>query len=146
VLAEIVPPWRTHDARALSTAIHEAVTSLWGDAATALMQPSVVHAEQDKVIVRCRRGTERDLILALSTVISVTDCPVALRSRAVSGTILALKERGISLRKEVREEEVQKENQSFTAYCYQGHKVDLLERGIKGQNIVFFTDDDIEEL
>ena len=146
VLGRIVPPWRNPDARTLSTAVHEAATSLWGDAATSRMQPSVVVAERDLFIVRCRRGTEKDLLTALSTVIIVNDEPVALRTLATSGTMLGLRHKSTRYYQEVREEERIWKNQPTRMYRYQGQKVDLLERGIKGQNVVFLTEEDIEEL
>jgi ribonuclease P/MRP protein subunit POP5 len=146
VLAMIVPPWRTADARTLGSAVHEAATALWGDARTALMQPAVVTAEGEMMIVRCRRGTERDLVTCLSTVTAAGDLPLCLRPLAVSGTILALKERAALLRHTTQEEELALPDRTVTAYRYQGHKVDLLERGNKGQHVVFFTEEDIEEL
>jgi ribonuclease P/MRP protein subunit POP5 len=146
VLARITPPWRSVDARTLGTAVHDAVTSLWGDALTAKMQPSVMSADREMVIVRCRRGTERDLITTLSTITEVGESPLSLRPLATSGTILALKERSARLHREVHADEMTVQDQIYTAYRYQGQKVDLLEKGIKGQNVVFFTTEDIEEL
>ncbi|MDD1678055.1 MAG: Rpp14/Pop5 family protein [Methanomicrobiales archaeon] len=146
VLARIIPPWRIVEARVLGSAVHDAATSLWGDAHTALMQPAVMVTEKDLAILRCRRGTERDLITALATITAVGDLPLILRPLAVSGTILALKERGARLHREIQEEELAVKGRVCTVYRYQGHKVDLLERGIKGQNVVFFTTEDIEEL
>jgi ribonuclease P/MRP protein subunit POP5 len=146
VLARIVPPWRAADPRVLAAAVHDATGALWGDAKTALMQPAVVGAEEDRIILRCRRGTERDLITALATVTAVGDLPLSLRPLAVSGTILALKERGALLSREIREEDLTIKDCRYRVFRYQGHKVDLLEKGNKGQNVVFFTEEDIEEL
>jgi ribonuclease P/MRP protein subunit POP5 len=146
VLARIVPLWRNPDLRALAGAIYDAAGALWGDARMALMQPAVVSVEEDRVILRCRRGTECDLITALATVTAVGNLPLSLRSLAVSGTICALKRRGTYLAHEIREEDLTVKDRRYQAYRYQGHKVDLLERGIKVQNVVFFTEEDIEEL
>jgi ribonuclease P/MRP protein subunit POP5 len=146
VLARVTPPWRTADPRALAAAVHEAAGSLWGDAHTARIQPTVVYLEGDRVIVRCRRGTEQDLVTSLSTITTVGDLPVSVRPLAVSGTILALKRRSARLPREFREEDLTIKDREYRVYRYQGHKVDLLERGIKGQNVVFFTEQDIEEL
>jgi ribonuclease P/MRP protein subunit POP5 len=112
----------------------------------ALMLPAVVYAEGDQVILRCRRGTERDLVTALATITAAENLPLSLRPLAVSGTILALKERGARLRHEFREGDLMIKDREYRVYRYQGHKIDLLERGIKGQNVVFFTEEDIEEL
>ncbi len=146
VLARIIPPWRAAEGRALAAAVQDATTALWGDARTSLMQPAVIQVERDQVILRCRRGTERDLVTALATITAAGDVPLALRPVAISGTILTLKERGARLHIETREEERTLPGRICRAFCYQGHKVDLLERGIKGQNVVFFTEEDIEEL
>ncbi|MDD1673124.1 MAG: Rpp14/Pop5 family protein [Methanomicrobiales archaeon] len=146
VLTEIVPPWISPDVRSLSTTVHEAITSLWGDASTALMQPAVVYAEPGIAILRCRRGTERNLITALSTVVMENEQPIALHPQATSGTILSLKKRCEYLRQKIRVENIVWRGKNCTAYRFRGHKVDLLERGIKGQNVIFFTDDDCEEM
>ena len=146
VLAEIVPPWRSPDVRSLSTTVYEAATSLWGDASTALMLPTVVYVEPGIAIVRCRRGTERNLITALSTVVMDNEQPIALRPRATSGTILSLKKRCEYLRLKIRVEDKVWRGVNCTTYWYRGQKVDLLERGIKGQNVIFFTEDDYEEM
>jgi ribonuclease P/MRP protein subunit POP5 len=146
VLARIIPPWRTVEAHTLASAVHESAGALWGDVKTAQMQPAVVNMDGDRVILRCRRGTERDLVTALATITAAGNVPLSLRPLAVSGTILALKERGAILRREIREEDLVVKDREFRVYRYQGHKIDLLERGNKGQNVVFFTEEDIEEL
>lgn len=146
ILARIVPSWRSTEPRALASTVYEAASTLWGDAKTAMIQPAVASAERDLVILRCRRGTEQDLITALATVTAVGDRPLSLRPLAISGTILALKRRGVHLSREIQEEELTVKDHQYRVYRYQGHKVDLLEKGIKGQNVVFFTEEDIEEL
>jgi RNase P/RNase MRP subunit POP5 len=130
----------------LAAAVHEAAGTLWGDARTALMQPAVVFAEGDRVILRCRRGTEKDLITALATITTAGDIPLSLRPVATGGTIFALKSRGAGRPHAIREEDRSLKGGEYHVYRYQGHKIDLLERGIKGQNVVFFTEKDIEEL
>ncbi len=146
ILAQIHPPWSVLEGRALASAVSEAATELWGDAKTAWMQPSVVYQEEDRVILRCRRGTEGDLVTALVTIAAIGDRALCLRPVAVSGTMRALKERGAYLHLELQEENRTLQGSEFRAYRYQGHKLDLIEKGIKGQNVVFFTEDDIEEL
>ncbi len=146
LLVQILPPWRTVEARTLGSAVHEAAGALWGDAKTALIQPTVIQVDDGLLILRCRRGMEQDLITALATVYAAGDMPLTLRPLAVSGTLLALKRRGASLRQAVQEEDYIIKEHAYRAYRYQGHKIDLIERGNKGQNVVFFTEDDIEEL
>ena len=93
VLARIDPHGTVPDPKELYYAVHEAVTSLWGDAAGALIHVAVIAVEGEYAIVRCRRGTERELAIALSTVVSCGGRRVALRTVAASGTIESLRER-----------------------------------------------------
>ena len=64
-----------------------------------MITQAVVAAENGHVIIRCLRGTEKELALALSTVTACRDVRLALRIVAASGTIESLRER---IRAEVR--------------------------------------------
>ncbi len=55
------------DQKELYYALSDAITSLWGDAMAAVIVQAVICAEGDYVVIRCRRGTERELAIALST-------------------------------------------------------------------------------
>ena len=58
------------------------------------MVQAVICAEGDRhIVIRCRRGTERELAIALSTITSCRDTRIALRIVAASGTIESLRER-----------------------------------------------------
>ena len=93
ILARLDPAGTGIEAKDLYYAMYEAVVSLFGDIAAAAMQPSVLAVEGAYVILRCRRGAEREFAIALSTVTACRECPVALRILAVSGTIESLRER-----------------------------------------------------
>jgi len=93
ILARVVPAGTPIDQKDLYYAISDAVTSLWGDGMAALITPAVVVAEGDFVFIRCRRGTERELTIALSTVTSCRETRLALRTLAVSGTMESLRDR-----------------------------------------------------
>jgi ribonuclease P/MRP protein subunit POP5 len=54
----------------------------------------VICSEGDRhIVIRCRRGTERELAIALSTITACRDTRLALRIIAASGTIESLRER-----------------------------------------------------
>lgn len=93
VLVRVEPAGTVIDQKELYYAIADAVTSLWGDAAGGVIMQAVVAAEHGHVIIRCLRGTERELALALSTVTSCRDARLALRIVAASGTMESLRER-----------------------------------------------------
>ncbi|MDD4483741.1 MAG: Rpp14/Pop5 family protein [Methanoregula sp.] len=93
VLARIDPEGVQVDPKDLYYAMYEAVVSLFGDLVAAAMQPSVIGIESGCALFRCRRGTERELMIALSTLGACREVPVALRILAVSGTLESLRER-----------------------------------------------------
>lgn len=93
ILARVLPSGTLIDQKELYYAISDAVTSLWGDGMAAVITPAVVAAEGDFVFIRCRRGTERELIIALSTVTGCRETRLALRILAASGTMESLRER-----------------------------------------------------
>ena len=145
ILARILPYRVQVDQKQMYLAVIEAATSLLGDAATGLAQPAVVFCEGGYVVVRCRRGTERDIAVALATVASVGDERISLRTVAVSGTIHALRRRMKPIRNLSGGEGVTIGETYFTAYRYPRQKVDLVEKGIKHQKSLFFTEADLEE-
>jgi ribonuclease P/MRP protein subunit POP5 len=98
ILVRIVPAWLSPQAKDLFFSIQESVNSLFGDATAADIQMAVVYSDNEFGVVRCRRGTEYVLERALATVFSIGEERVAVRTLAVSGTILALKRRIDQLR------------------------------------------------
>ena len=110
------------------------------------MQPSVLAVEEGHVILRCRRGAEREFAIALSTLSTCRDIPVALRIRAVSGTIESLRERIAMLSPQETSAAGQDSipaddgtcgtpgtslvpSRSRSVVCH-GHKVDAIRKGI----------------
>ena len=73
ILVRVEPAGTVIDQKELYYAISDAVTSLWGDAAAGVITQAVVAAENGHVIIRCLRGTEKELALALSTVTTCRD-------------------------------------------------------------------------
>jgi ribonuclease P/MRP protein subunit POP5 len=145
ILARILPYRAWIDQKQMYFSVIEAATSLLGDAAAGLAQPAVVFCEGGYVVVRCRRGTEKDVAVALSTVTAVADERIALRTVATSGTIHALRRRMRSIRQLPGDEEVKIGETYFAVYRYPRQKVDLVEKGIKHQKSLFFTEADLEE-
>jgi ribonuclease P/MRP protein subunit POP5 len=160
ILVRIEPAGTVIDQKELYYTISDAVTSLWGDAAAGVITQAVVAAEDGHVIIRCLRGTEKELALALSTITTCRDVPVALRIVAASGTIQSLRER-IRAKKRVPEtgsepgtepvgtsgakdgECVFLEKPFLVIYC-NGQKVDVIEKGFKNAHRLFLTRSDLE--
>jgi ribonuclease P/MRP protein subunit POP5 len=148
ILARIVPQWKCPEAKELFLSIQEAVNSLRGDATAADIQMAVIYSDREFAIIRCGRGTEDVLEQALATVFCIGDDRVAVRSIAISGTILALKKRiGQIKQEEIPEQgEIALNGRVFDSYHYPGRKVDLLEKGFKSRELLFLTEEDIEEM
>jgi len=110
---------------------------------------AVICAEGDYVVVRCRRGSERELAIALSTITTFRDAPVALRIIAASGTIDSLRDRMKTPVKTSDETAPAEESQfggkeCLVAHC-DGQKVDVIEKGFKNTHRLFLTRGDLEE-
>ncbi|HMA06010.1 MAG TPA: Rpp14/Pop5 family protein [Methanomicrobiales archaeon] len=143
LLARFVPEGASPDPREVYAAVVEACTSLWGDVAASEISPSVM-AWEGHAILRCRRGTEDRLSTALATITKVGDVRVAMRSLATSGTLHAIRSRANPKPGILWEKQVGIGGRTFLARAYPGQKVDLIEKGIKGQELLFFADEDGE--
>ena len=150
LLVSVEPAGTPVDQKDLYYAVSSAVTSLWGDAMAASIMPAVVAAEDRFVVIRCRRGTERELAIALSTITTCHDVRIALRLIAASGTIESLRERIRTIKPPTTENMVPGEctfekNPVQLHHC-DGQKVDVIEKGFKNTNRLFLTREDLEEL
>ncbi len=148
ILAGIEPQGSGADQKELYHAISCAVTGLFGDVRAAAIGTAVIASGPGYLIVRCSRGGERDLRIALSMVTSAGDGNIVLRPKATSGTLHALRRklpRAPPPEPEWREE-VHFGGKVYIARRYQGQKVDLMKKGIKSQELLFLTQDDLEEL
>lgn len=175
VLARIDPDGTQVDPKDLYYAMYEAVVSLFGDLAAAAMQPSVIGVESGCGLFRCRRGTERELMIALSTLVSCRDTPVAIRILATSGTLESLRDRIAAFKETGPEQPVPAANQPaapctpgpespgaegtadpVTEYrfntapvevvAWHGHKVDVIEKGFKNTRRLYLTTEELEIL
>lgn len=160
LLARIDPAGTTAGAKDLYYSVYEAVVSLFGDVAAAAMQPSVLSVENGYVILRCRRGAEREFAIALSTLSACRDSTVAIRVLAVSGTIESLRERITTLvpqqptppaQDTVSMQEGTPDNCEYLfgstpveIVVWNGHKVDVIEKGFKNTRRLFLTTEDLE--
>jgi ribonuclease P/MRP protein subunit POP5 len=151
ILARVEPAGLPVDTKDLYYALYEAVTSLWGDVVTAAMRPAVISAENGFVILRCRRGTEREFAIALSTVTTCHDCPIAIRVYAISGTIESLRERIKTLEVPALSgpstpgRELFFNEKAVEIASGNGQKVDVIEKGFKNAHRLFLTREDLEE-
>lgn len=146
ILIAIIPTWKTFDAKRIYREMKDSISVLLGDVGIAQIQPTIVFFEHGFLIVRCRRGTERMLNIALSTVTTDGEQRIVLRTIATSGTILALKRKMKFLRQEIFETSLNMHERDYLVFKYAGQKVDLLEKGIKSQELLFLTVKDIEEM
>jgi ribonuclease P/MRP protein subunit POP5 len=162
LLARIDPAGANIDAKDLYYAMYEAVVSLFGDVAAAAMQPSVLSVENGYVILRCRRGAEREFAIALSTLFACRDSTVALRVLAVSGTIESLRERiqtlvpqepDVLAQEGTGEESPDAGTSGYRfgttvveAVAWHSHKVDVIEKGFKNTRRLFLTTEDLEKI
>lgn len=148
LLVRVEPAGTTTDQKELYYAIAEAITSLYGDVAAAIMIQAVVAAEGDFIFIRCRRGTERELVTALSTITACRETRLALRAIAASGTMEGLRERILTLN--VPEPAVEEpadltfdQKIVIPVHC-NGQKVDVIEKGFKNAHRLFLTTEDLE--
>jgi ribonuclease P/MRP protein subunit POP5 len=148
ILVRVEPAGTEIDQKELYYTISDAVTSLWGDGMAAVIMQAVVAAESGYVVIRCRRGTEKELAIALSTVTACRDTRLALRIVAASGTIESLRERirivspAIPSGTEPGEGVFDKKSCSVL-HC-NGQKLDVIEKGFKNANRLFISRDDLE--
>lgn len=148
ILVRVEPVGTVIDQKELYYAISDAVTSLWGDVVAGVITQAVVAAEDGHVIIRCLRGTEKELALALSTVTACRDVRLALRIVAASGTIESLRERirGQQAPGEPVPEAGERifENKDVHIMYCNGQKVDVIEKGFKNAHRLFLTKSDLE--
>jgi ribonuclease P/MRP protein subunit POP5 len=138
------------DQKDLYYAVSSAITSLWGDVMASSIMPAVVAAEERFIIIRCIRGTERELAIALSTITTCREVRIALRVIAASGTIESLRDRVRTMKKAVGEDsepcECIFEKKPVQVVHCDGQKIDVIEKGFKNTNRLFLTREDLEEL
>jgi ribonuclease P/MRP protein subunit POP5 len=132
------------DQKKVYYSILNAITSLWGDHGSAKIQMAVVGGAPGYTIVRCIRGTEDLLETAVATVISVNGGRIALHPVATSGTIHALRRRMRAAPVVQKGEEIVIDGRTMTPYAHSRQKVDLFAKGIKNQESLYFTHDDME--
>ena len=138
VLVRVVPASLVPDGKALYFAIAEAVTSLYGDVGAAMIDQAVVAVERGHAVVRCRRSEEEWLIGAIATVTTVGETACALHPRAISGTILSLRDRLVPPPKPVVLDE-RADGDVVRRRCRVGAaRVDVIEHDYKGERVVYF--------
>ncbi len=150
ILVSVEPSGEIIDRKDLYFAVCDATTSLWGDVTAAVISPAVIASDGQYVIIRCRRGSERELSIALSTITCCRDRSIALRIIAASGTIDTLRERiqGLKIPDNVTVSapEYMIGEKLYRVHNCSGQKVDVIEKGFKNTNRLFLTREDLEEL
>lgn len=144
VLTSIMPSDPDCEIRELYYAVADSITSLYGDCIAAEVHAATILREGSYLIVRCRRGRERELCCAVAAIRSINKTPVRLTTIATSGTIAAL-------RKRIRPEETGQpitctiDSEEQSGIMYADGKIDLIKRDMKGQELVYLTKDDMEK-
>jgi ribonuclease P/MRP protein subunit POP5 len=149
LFVRLEPAGTVIDPKDLYYAVSEAITSLFGDSVAAIINQAVVATESPYVIIRCRRGTERELSIALSTITGCRDARFALRIVAASGTMESLRER-MKTKKILVAAGPGPAECIFAGRMYQvsycdGQKIDVIEKGFKNTHRLFLTREDMEE-
>ncbi|MCP1663120.1 MAG: ribonuclease P [Methanocalculus sp. MSAO_Arc1] len=145
ILLRITPRGLVADERDLYYAVSRCVTQLFGDTTASLIHTATISREGDFLILRCRRGCERMLAAAVATVHQVNDTPVHLETVATSGTLKAIRRRmsgeveGVFVSCTINGREQ-------SGLRYPDGKIDLIRRDMKGQEVVFLTQDDMENV
>jgi ribonuclease P/MRP protein subunit POP5 len=150
LLVQIEPAGTIIDKKDLYYAVSDATTSLWGDVVAAVIMSAVVASEGQYVVIRCQRGTEQDLSIALSTITTCCEIPIALRMVAASGTIDTLREKMRRVKtpglESISPRECTFDKKLFQINQCNGQKIDVIEKGFKNTNRLFLTREDLEEL
>lgn len=148
LLVRVEPAGTVIDQKDLYYAIADAITALFGDVAAAIMIQAVVAAEGEYIFIRCRRGSERHLAIALSTITTCREIRIALRIIAASGTMESLRERIRPAQDspDVADglPELALDGRIFTPVHCNSQKVDVIEKGFKNTHRFFFTREDME--
>jgi len=150
ILARILPGGIAVDPKDLFYAIAEAATSLWGDDLASRIHLSVVAIECGHAFIRCRRGMERELAIALSTTTVCRGEKIALRTLAISGTMESLRTRlkkatGCRAGAMTPGTDSVFDGRTVTTCFCESQKIDVIEKGFKNTTRFYLTAEDLEE-
>lgn len=145
IAAEMVPQWCPASARDMHYAILACEASLLGDSMSAFMRTSVVSCDGGVIIVRCIRGTERDVETALATVTEAGGVRVALHPFATSGTIHGIRKKFRPCSLPSDEGNCKIGENTYRILRISGQKVDLVQQGIKQTTALYLNTDDLED-
>ena len=147
ILTRILPGGMHPDPKELYFAVADTATSLFGDDAASRIHVAVVAIENGYAFIRCQRGFERELTLALSTVTSCANQRIALRTIAISGTMESLRARVKDSPAPVFEtgKDITFDQRQFILEYCESEKIDVVEKGFKNTARFFLTTVDLED-
>ena len=145
IACELVPSWCPVSARDMHYAIVGCEASLFGDSTAAAMRTSVISCDNGVVVLRCIRGTEKDVETVLATVTGVGDFSVALHPFATSGTLHALRKKIRPCSRPSEEGNCKIGENTYRILGISGQKVDLVKQGIKQTTALYFNIEDLED-
>ncbi|MDT8357300.1 MAG: Rpp14/Pop5 family protein [Methanomicrobiaceae archaeon] len=146
ILASVSPPYREIEPKKMHRAIHEAVTSLHGDAQAAVITMGVMGVGGGSAILRCQRGCEHLLRLALSTVTAVDGVTVSLSPVAVSGTMKALRKKIPASPAFHYEGEREIGGRLYAEWLAEDGKIDFIAKGIRTEETLYIIHDEMEDM
>jgi ribonuclease P/MRP protein subunit POP5 len=146
VLFRIAPHEAGLDGKQVYYSVYDAVSSLYGDSGAAEVSMAVVFCGDNYAIIRCRRGSEKTLIAAALTVNRINGFSCALHPVLTSGTIAALRRRMPDPLPPLPGRQAVYSGKEYTVRQRSQEKVDLYGDGIKNQEILYFTNDDMEDI
>lgn len=146
ILASVSPPYREIDPKRMHRAISEAVTSLLGDVQSAGIQVGVMGVVNGSAILRCQRGCEHLLQLALSTVTAVDGIRLSLTPVAVSGTMKTLKKKIPPSPAFLNVGEREIGGRPYAEWRAEDGRIDFIAKGIRTEETLYIIHDEMEEM
>ena len=145
ILARIIPPTRTYEAKEIYLAAAEAFSSLFGEIESSRAWIAVMECSNQHVIFRFRRGTDVMVEAALATICRIGERSVAIHPVKKSGTIRTLRENKKLINEPIRNGKITHEGTWYPAVFSHSGEIDLKEKGINLQIPLYVTEEDIKD-
>ena len=97
LLCRVFPEWAVIEPREMYYTINAAATAWLGDLRTSEIQPVVIHALPGKLVLRCTRGGESEMVSVLAAIHETGGKNIAIRPVRTSGTLLSLERKSPGL-------------------------------------------------
>lgn len=145
VLARYEPRYRDFDPKKMYSVVQDTVTGLFGDLRSASVGQAVMCCAGGFLIIRCLRGSEEYLEIALAAVTGVGDESVAIHPIKTSGTIKTLRDVIKNIQSATKTVKEAENPERQTLIRREGKKVDVVRRENMSQNYFYCVSEDMEE-